>query len=87
VNVYEGLDLFDTSLPLFERSLIDPESPALNEDGEFPENDLNVSYNSEILKRLNLINRQPSSSNGIVNSPKKDLSILISLVIRITNYF
>jgi hypothetical protein len=46
--------LSDASLPLFERSLVDPESPALNEDGEFPEFDLNVIYNTEILRRLNL---------------------------------
>jgi hypothetical protein len=54
VNLPEGLDIYETTLPLFERSLIDPENPALNEDGEFPEFDINISYNSEILKRLNL---------------------------------
>jgi hypothetical protein len=54
VNLPEGLDIYETSLPLFERSLLDPENPALNEDGEFPEFDINISYNSEILKRLNL---------------------------------
>jgi hypothetical protein len=32
----ENLDVFETNLPLFERSLLDPKSPALNEDGEFP---------------------------------------------------
>lgn len=40
----EDVDVFDTTLPLFEKSLVDPESPALNEDGEFPEFDENVQY-------------------------------------------
>jgi hypothetical protein len=48
----ELLDNFETCLPIFERSLIDPESPALNEDGEFPEFDLNVIYNTENVKTL-----------------------------------
>ncbi len=39
--------MFDTTLPLFEKSLVDPESPALNEDGEFPEFDENVQYSVE----------------------------------------
>lgn len=42
----DNVDIFDTTLPLFEKSLIDPESPALNEDGEFPEFDLNLIYST-----------------------------------------
>lgn len=65
VNIAEGLDIYETSLPLFERSLVDPESPALNEDGEFPEYDINVIYNSEIKKRLNFLKR----STDIITQP------------------
>jgi hypothetical protein len=50
----ENNDYSETILPLFERSIIDPESPALNEDGDFPEFDLNIIYNTELIKRLNL---------------------------------
>lgn len=43
----EDNEIFETTLPLFEKSLVDPESPAFGEDGEFPEFDENVLYNVE----------------------------------------
>ena len=46
VHLPELVDISETTLPLFEKSLIDPESPALNEDGEFPEYDLNLVYST-----------------------------------------
>jgi hypothetical protein len=66
--VEENNECSETILPLFERSLIDPESPALNEDGEFPEFDLNVIYNTELIKRLNL--GIDKSSDIILNQKK-----------------
>jgi len=50
---------------------MDPESPALNEDGEFPEFDINVSYNSEIIKRLNIKLDYIGSNNKNYKVPKK----------------
>ncbi len=48
----ENSEILETTLPLFERSIIDPESPALNEDGEFPENDLNLVYSTYDINTL-----------------------------------
>jgi hypothetical protein len=48
----ENLDVFETNLPLFERSLLDPGHRHLTKTVNF-EFDINVEYNSEIVKRLN----------------------------------
>lgn len=56
-------DIFDTSLPLFEKSLIDPESPALNEDGEFPEFDLNLIYSTYDVNKVKLYKKKQNYKN------------------------
>ena len=50
----ELIDINETTLPLFEKSLVDPESPALNEDGDFPEYDLNIVYSTADIANIKL---------------------------------
>lgn len=50
----ELMEINDTTLPLYEKSLIDPESPALNEDNEFPEYDLNIVYSTADIVNVKL---------------------------------
>ena len=42
----EDYDNFNCDLPTFEKNTIDPEDAALNEDGTFPEDDLNLYFDN-----------------------------------------
>ncbi|WP_347220254.1 hypothetical protein [Chryseobacterium sp.] len=51
-------------MPLFEKSIIDPESPALNEDGEFPEYDLNIIYGTYDINTVKLFRLKQYQKNN-----------------------